>query len=88
MAGHERARHNLRVMECNSGNEERAIKHRRISASAGYTNSMTNIQLVFKMGHVQGDVYEQTMKAYNDSCAKMRSKARDDALAAYRGNGG
>jgi lipopolysaccharide biosynthesis regulator YciM len=35
MAGHETARYNLGVMECHCGNNERAVKHWTIAASAG-----------------------------------------------------
>ena len=79
MAGHETARYYLGVNEYISGNLERAIKHWMISASAGHSKSMTSIQELIEMGHVQSDVYENMLKAHNDSCAEMRSKAREDA---------
>jgi TPR repeat protein len=79
MAGHEAARYDLGVREHNSGNMERAIKHWTISASAGCRDSMTAIQREFERGRLQIGLYEMTMKAYNDSCAEMRSKAREDA---------
>jgi TPR repeat protein len=79
MAGHEMARYDLGVIEYNSGNMERAIKHWTISASAGWSGSMTAIQEEFKRGHLQSDLFELTLKAYNDSCVEMRSKAREDA---------
>jgi hypothetical protein len=37
------------------------------------------IENSFKRGLVQTDVYEPTLKAYNNSCAEMRSKAREVA---------
>jgi hypothetical protein len=40
---------------------------------------MPDIQRAFKRGLIQTDVYEQTLKAYDVSCAEMRSKARDGA---------
>ena len=86
MAGHESARYNLGVGEYNSGNFERAIKHWTISASAGHGESMASIQELFERGHVNSDLYELTLKAYNDSCAEMRSKAREDA-AYFKENG-
>ena len=79
MAGHETARYNPGVIEYNSGNMERAIKHGMISASAGQKESMASIQELFETGHVNSDLYELTLKAYNDSCAEMRSNARKDA---------
>ena len=86
MAGHETARCNLGVMDANSGNMERAIKHGMISASAGHGESMAFIQELFETGHVNSDLYELILKAYNDSCAEMRSKAREDA-AYFQENG-
>jgi len=58
---------------------ERAIKHWTISASAGCRDSMTAIHREVERGRVQIDLFELTLKACNDSCAEMRSKARDDA---------
>jgi hypothetical protein len=36
-------------------------------------------RMKFMGGHVQSDLYELTVKAYIDSCAEMRSEAREDA---------
>ena len=41
---------------------------------------MEAIETLFKEGHVQSDLYELTLQAYNDSCAEMRSKAREDGM--------
>ena len=57
-----------------------------ISASAGHSKSMASIQELIETGHVQSDVYELTLKAHNDSCAEMRSKAREDS-AYFKVNG-
>jgi hypothetical protein len=40
MAGHELARYNLGIIEGKSGNEDRALKHLRIAASAGNYHAM------------------------------------------------
>jgi TPR repeat protein len=79
MAGHETARYNLGCIEYKSGNMERAKKHLTISASAGDMESMAAIKKLFERGLVQSDLYELTLKAYNNSCEEMRSKAREDA---------
>jgi TPR repeat protein len=84
MAGHEAARYNLGGIEYNSGNFERAIRHWSISASAGDSKSMTAIEEEFQKGLVRTDVYELTLKAYNDSCEEMTSKAREYAAAHFR----
>jgi TPR repeat protein len=72
MAGHEEARFSLGFIEYESGNMERAMKHWVISASAGDGESMPLIKRGFKTRHVKRDVYELTLKAYNDSCDAMR----------------
>jgi TPR repeat protein len=52
MAGHEVARNNLGIMEAQSGNMERAVKHWIIAASGGNHNAMYNLQKSFELGFV------------------------------------
>jgi TPR repeat protein len=88
MAGHEVARYNLGLMEYESGkkkqadkgiiNLQRAIEHWRIGANAGCHIAMNSLQIEFKRGYVSQDAINSTLKAYNNACAEMRSKARDD----------
>jgi hypothetical protein len=33
--------------------------------------------IIFEIGHVSRDAIDATLTAYNNSCAEMRSKARD-----------
>jgi len=77
MAGHEMARYNLGVMECNSGNMERAIKNWTIGASAGEFDAMNHLRIGFEKGNVSQESIDSTLAAYNNSCAEMRSEARD-----------
>ena len=77
MAGHEVARCNIGVIEAQSENMERAVKHFRIAASAGSHLAMNNMLVAFKRGHVSRDAIDSTLAAYNNSCAEMRSEARD-----------
>ena len=77
MAGHEVARNNLGVMEDNSGNIERAIKHWTIAASAGDSHAMDEMRTCFEQGLVSRDTINSILAAYNNSCAEMRSEARD-----------
>ena len=79
IAGHEKARYSLGWIEFESDRVDRAIKHRIISASSGHRGSMPDIQRAFERGLIQKHVFEQTLKAYDVSCAEMRSKARDGA---------
>jgi TPR repeat protein len=75
MAGHEGARSNLGVMEAQSGNMERAVKHWIIAASSGAYDAMKN--LIFNIGYVSRESIDSTLAAYNSSCAEIRSEARD-----------
>jgi TPR repeat protein len=77
MAGHEIARYNLGVMEANSGNMARAIKHWTIAASAGDYDAMHELRILFVGGHMSRESIDSTLVAYNTSCAELRSEARD-----------
>ena len=81
MAGHEEARSKLGGIEGSSGNVElpleRAVKHWIIAASAGHHIAMHILREIFEEGIVSRDVIDSTLTAYNNSCAEMRSEARD-----------
>ena len=84
MAGHEGARHNLGCIEFESGNKEQSIKHWTIAASAGEYMSMQNLLGQFKQGFVSRDTIDSILTAYNNSCAEMRSEARDAYINTMR----
>jgi hypothetical protein len=77
MAGNEVARYNLGGNDNESGDMERAVKHWTIGASAGCYRSMYNMLVTFKGGLLSRDAIDSTLAAYNNSCAEMRSEARD-----------
>jgi TPR repeat protein len=77
MAGNENARNNLGVIEGDFGNMDRALKHLKISASAGEHQAMRQLTMLFEKGEVSRESIDSTLVAYNNSCAKMRSEARD-----------
>jgi TPR repeat protein len=80
MAGDEVARSNLGCMEAQSGNMERAVKHWMIAASAGHYAAMHQLMAVsFQLG-VSRESVDSTLAAYNNSCAEMRSEARDAVI--------
>jgi TPR repeat protein len=83
MAGHEGARYNLGLMELKSGKYERAVKHLTIAASAGSFRAMYALLLAFNQSIVSRDEINSTLTAYNNSCAEMRSEARDAAIHVY-----
>ena len=84
MAGNEVARYNLGVMECNSGNIERAIKHWTIAASAGDFQAMFTLLIALKKRDVSRESIDSTLVAYNNSCTEMRSEARDACIRTYQ----
>ena len=83
MAGHEMARYNLGVMECNSGKMEQAVKHWNIAASAGCYDAMHEMRTCFEQGLVSRESIDSTLAAYNASSAEMRSEARDAYIRIY-----
>ena len=84
MAGHEVARNNLACLEAESVG--RAIKYWRIGASAGDYNAMHTLRKYRTLKQVllveTQLTIDSTLKAYNSSCAKMRSEARDASILA------
>ena len=80
MAGHNGARNNLGCLEYNSGNEERAMKHLTIAASAGDYQAMHHLRILFEKGAVSRESIDSTLVAYNNSCAEVRSEARDACI--------
>jgi TPR repeat protein len=80
MAGCEVSRYKLGLIEVKVGNMERAIKHWTIAASAGNCMSMYNLLVALEKGYVSRESIDSTLTAYNNSCAEMRSKARDAAI--------
>jgi phage FluMu protein Com len=83
MTGHEVARMNLGYLDYDLGNKDRAVKHITIAASGGCYRAIKALQLLFERGQVSRDVIEITLTAYNNSCAEMRSEARDTFMRLY-----
>jgi TPR repeat protein len=86
MAGDEVARCNLGLMELQSGNMELAMKHWTIAASAGHYTAMHQLRINFEGGNVSRESINSTLEAYNNSCAEMRSEARDAYIRVVMGN--
>jgi hypothetical protein len=80
MAGNDVARFNLGAMEMKSRNGNRALKHFTIGASTGCFQSMHHLRKLYEKGIVSRDAINSTLTAYNNSCAKMRSEARDSYI--------
>jgi TPR repeat protein len=77
MAGCELAQFNLGCMEAQSRNMERALKHWTFAASAGHYIAMHNLLIALKNHDISRESMDSTLAAYNNSCAEMRSEARD-----------
>jgi TPR repeat protein len=88
MAGHEAARYKLGGLERQSRNIERAIKHWTIGASAGHYDAMHEMRFLFEQGIVSRELIDSTLAAYNNSCAEMRSEARNTCIRAITLAGG
>jgi len=80
MAGHEVARYMLGFMDFEEGKKERAVKHWIIAASAGNQHAMHQLRNFFEKGVVNRTTIDSTLTAYNNSCAEMRSEARDTCI--------
>jgi TPR repeat protein len=80
MAGHEGARYILGCLDAQSGNIERAAKHLTIAASAGSYLAMQSLISSFEQGTVSRESIDSTLIAYNNSCAEMKSEARDACI--------
>ena len=81
MAGCEISRHNIGVIENDSRNMERAIKHWKIAAAGGEYLAMHKMMKFFEEGAISRESMDSTLKAYNNSCAEMRSEARDSFIS-------
>jgi tetratricopeptide (TPR) repeat protein len=80
MAGHEIARFHLGLMEGEYGNIERAVKHWAIAASGGEYLAMHQLTVFYEKGYVSRESIDSFLTAYNNSCAEMRSEARDAVI--------
>lgn len=83
MAGNKVARYNLGVMEFKSGKGEQATKQLTIAASPGHYSAMHNLLIDLREGLVSRESIDSTLTAYNNSCVKMRSEARDAAIHVF-----
>ena len=54
------------------------MKHWTIAASAGHHTAMQSLIASFERGFVSRDAIDLTLRAYNNSCAEMRSEAREN----------
>ena len=76
------ARHNLAVIEENSGDMNRAIKHYMISVGSGFNMSLDVMQNLYSKGNATKDEYTKALRAYQKYLDEVKSDQRDEAAAA------
>ena len=79
IGGHEKARHNLGVLE--ETDMDRRTKHLMIAASAGYDKSL---EQCLRDGTVTNDDYRKTQEAFESSQAEMKSGQRTTAANVFQ----
>jgi len=84
MAGNEDARYGLGLLENESGNVNRAMKHWTIAATAGHDPSIAQIKKGFQRGHVIKDDYKKALLAYQAYVEETKSENRDKYAAVVR----
>lgn len=84
MNGGVQARHNVGNIEGRAGNNHRALKHFKISASAGYALSLGAVKNGYLMGMISKDEYANVLRTYQKQTDEMKSEMRDLAAEFYR----
>ena len=79
IAGHPSARINLACYEERRGNEDRARKHRIISASLGSDRSMKFLKEYYKHGFVSKEDFAAALRAHHAAVNAMKSPQREAA---------
>jgi len=81
MGGEDQARCNLGVVEVDSGNIDRALKHFMIAAGGGYADSLKNIKQMLMKGHATKDDYAAALEARQAYLDEIKSDQRDEAAS-------
>ena len=76
VGGYEMARHLLGLIEAQSGNIDRSMKHFMIAARSGNAESLKVVGEGYKDRYVTKDEYAKTLRAYQHSCDEMKSEQR------------
>ena len=81
MEGNVMARYNLGANEYNAGNYDRALKHYMIAVRGGDTDSVKEIQRMYKEGHATKDHYANALRSHQAYLNEINSDQRDKAAA-------
>ena len=87
MEGFSTARHNLGDREYDAGNYDRALKHHMIAVRGGDTDSVKEIQRMYKDGHATKVHYANALQSYQVYLDEIKSDQRDKAAALGDGCG-
>jgi len=75
------ARFNLGIMEAQTGNMDRALKHYLIAVRTGY-KSLNDIKHMYTNGHATKEDYTKALLLYQEYLSEIKSTQRDKAAAA------
>jgi len=82
MRGDETARHSLGLVEEETGDMERALKHHVIAVRSGYSDSLRSIKKLYADGHASKEDYTKALQSYQAYLGEIKSAQRDEAAAA------
>jgi hypothetical protein len=78
--GELKAHHNIGCTECKYGYYAAAMRHWRLSSSAGFRESMDSLIAQFGKGLLHHDDLAKTLQAFYSARAEMKSKGRDQYI--------
>ena len=81
MGGDVNARYNLAILENDSGNVNRAIKHLMIAVGFGSNDSLKVIKNMYAHGYATKDEYTKALQSYQSYLDEIKSDDRDMAAA-------
>ena len=83
IGGQPNARHNLGCTEEANGRVDRAAKHWIIAAKLGYDDSLGNVKVLYKSGHVSKEDFTAALRGYQAAIIATKSPQRDAAAELY-----
>ena len=79
MAGDEFARRNLGILEEETGNMSKAMKHWMIAVRGGDNDSLKYIKELYSKGHATKEDYTKALQTYQTYLSEIKSVQRDEA---------
>jgi len=76
------SRYNIGLFEQqDKGNMDRALKHYKIAAGCGFSESLKQIQKLYASGYATKDDYMEALRAHQSCLVKIKSHQREKAAA-------